>query len=137
MRQPPLLSNPDAWPHPANADRAALGRERWLERGKREAGDTLKAFAKEFVGTPAGVTVLDAVFGNSPYLGDCLLKEMTFFRDLLMAGPEAMADTLRDRLFEKAAAAPDGVVLKRLLRETKRQSALLIAPCRHRRAVDG
>ncbi len=127
MRQPPLLSNPDAWPHPANADRAALGREHWLERGKREADDTLKAFAKEFVGTPAGVTVLDAVFGNSPYLGDCLLKEMTFFRDLLMAGPEAMAGTLRDRLFEKAAAALDGVALKRLLRETKRQSALLIA----------
>ncbi|MCE2510706.1 MAG: bifunctional [glutamine synthetase] adenylyltransferase/[glutamine synthetase]-adenylyl-L-tyrosine phosphorylase [Alphaproteobacteria bacterium] len=125
MRQSPLLSNPEGWPRPANDDRAALGRERWLERAKRETDEGLEAFAVEFAETPAGRTVLDAVFGNSPYLGDALLKEMGFFRDLLASDPKIMAETVRKCLMAKAGA--DEASLKRLLRKAKRQSALLIA----------
>ena len=127
MRQSPLLSNLDSWPRPANADRAALGRERWVERAKRETDATLKAFALDFAESASGRSVLSAVFGNSPYLGDSLLKEMAFFRDLLASDPKDAVEAVRKRLIDEAPAASDDDALRRLLRVTKRQTALAIA----------
>jgi len=125
MQQSVLLSNPDAWPRPGDPARAALGRERWREQADRTTENTLKAFAEAFANEPAGQVVLDAVFGNSPYLGDCLLKELAFFRDLVANGPETMAERVLKDLHTATTALEDEAVLKRLLRVAKRRMALL------------
>ncbi len=126
MRQPPLLSNIDAWPRPGNAERTAIGRERWCEGAKRLADGPLKNFAENFAETRAGRAVLDAVFGNSPYLGDCLLKEPAFFCDLVATGPETAASQLQNWLHEETVGLTDEATLKCLLRVAKRRAALLV-----------
>jgi len=126
MRQPPLLSNVDAWPRPGNAERATIGRERWCEQTKSLTDGPLKAFAESFVEDPTGRAVLDAIFGNSPYLGACLLKERAFFRDLVATGPQAAASQLQNWMCEETAALTDEATLKHLLRVAKRRAALLV-----------
>lgn len=126
MRQSPLLSNPDTWPRPGNAKGAAIGRDRWHEQASRTTDVDVKRFALDFARDPAGETVLDAIFGNSPYLADCLLKELAFFRDLIASDPKTTAERLQAALCVQAAAVADAPSLKRLLRVAKRRMALLV-----------
>lgn len=127
MRQPPLLSNPDAWPRPGSAERATLGRTHWLEQAARASDAGVKAFARAFAETAGGRKVLDAIFGNSPYLGDCLLKEVAFFQALLAEDPKIVAERLLRQLREEASSSRDTNGLKHLLRVAKRRNALLVA----------
>src|SRR3546814_5985082 len=57
---------PSRLPRPGDVARAAIGVERWLE-----AGDDVdfRSFARAVADDPAGRALLDALFGNSPYLG--------------------------------------------------------------------
>ena len=72
-----------ALPRPFDGARARVARERWLAA----AGDDQAAHA--LADDPAGSALLDAVFGNSPFLSHCLVRSPQ--RAVLWAtgGPEA------------------------------------------------
>jgi glutamate-ammonia-ligase adenylyltransferase len=100
---------------PADADAAANGIEAWRA-----------ACAESGFDDPATETLLAAVFGNSPYLGGCLLREPGFARAVLSRGPAAVLDELLAELDTATASFADDAETGRVLRRAKRRAALLI-----------
>lgn len=119
------MFNAESLPRASDAHRAALGHERWLESADASGDPALSTFAREFAADPGGKALLDAVFGNSPFLGQALAREIGFFREVLAEG----FDTKFARLLEGMAAEvlPEAGTdrLMKTLRVAKRRVALL------------
>ncbi len=87
----------------------------------------LKAWADAVADVPPARRLLDAVFGNSPYLTQSAVIDPAFLRDLLTHGPQATVDRA---MADLAALHDDLPTLDRLatrLRVAKRRVALAIA----------
>lgn len=108
---------------PAAGDRALArhGLERWAEAAEADA-DTAR-FARALAADGRGRALLEAVFGNSPYLSHILLAEMPFARRLIEAGPDAAFAEVMGELDADA----DRPALMRRLRVAKRRIALIVA----------
>jgi glutamate-ammonia-ligase adenylyltransferase len=115
-------------PRPAIADRARSGMERWHEQAADNAASwpDLAPWATALADDPAGRALLEAIFGNSPFLTQCLLREQPFLRHLLETGPDDAFTALLDNLRAETAAMTDITPLMRALRIAKRRSAVLI-----------
>jgi [glutamine synthetase] adenylyltransferase / [glutamine synthetase]-adenylyl-L-tyrosine phosphorylase len=80
--------------------------------------------------TPAEKALLDALFGNSPYLTEIALQDPVFMADLWRKGPDAAIGAL-DRLLAslrtkaREGAKPDEIAAR--LRRLKRKVALAVA----------
>ena len=110
-------------PLPADADRARIGIERWLEAAKRDADDVAER-AQTLADDPATRAVLDGVFGNSPFLTQCAIREPALTTRLLTQGwDDAESDIMAgiDALRRDA----DLPALGRGLRVAKRRLALV------------
>ncbi|KZD02671.1 bifunctional [glutamine synthetase] adenylyltransferase/[glutamine synthetase]-adenylyl-L-tyrosine phosphorylase [Oceanibaculum pacificum] len=117
-------------PKPANRQAATIGHERWLEQAEsaaeRNGDQTLLAFARDISADPAARALLDALFGNSPFLTECIIKDIGFARLLFQHGVEqGFATALAGS--DAAEGTPDMKGLMRGLRIAKRQAALSIA----------
>ena len=114
---------------PAAGDPAALdvGWERWSNAAGPEADDATRAFVGGARDDPAARALLEAAFGHSPFLTNCLIADPPFVRRLIEDGPDrAFAearDAARDGGGPGAESTPD--VMKRL-RRAKRRAALTI-----------
>ena len=115
--------DPDRLPKPANPERAKAGLIRLRE--SLAQNEELAGFMADIESDPAGLALLDSVFGNSPYLGRCLTQEMDSLRAFLTDGPDAafaalMTDTERTLATE---TSQNRVMTK--LRRAKRRAALI------------
>ncbi|MBL6934147.1 MAG: bifunctional [glutamine synthetase] adenylyltransferase/[glutamine synthetase]-adenylyl-L-tyrosine phosphorylase [Alphaproteobacteria bacterium] len=130
MISSPFIADPGRLPKAADLDRAARGVERWLETAARLDDGELAAFARTWAEDPAGRQFLDALLGNSPFLGNALVAEMAFAREFLETGPDAafagLLSGLTERLAGETSETNDAVIMA-ALRRTKRRAALLIA----------
>ena len=115
-----LLSG--TFPAPADPALAKQGLEHWAEAAA-EADATNARFARSLAADDRGRALLEAVFGNSPYLSHLLITEMGFARRLIDSGPDAA--------FAEVVKGPqpeaDGPALMRRLRVAKRRAALAAA----------
>jgi glutamate-ammonia-ligase adenylyltransferase len=126
-------------PRPFHATAVENAWERWNEDAARHAkaalseqatpeDGTLAAFMRALIATDCPVRPLvEALFGNSPYLAVAILKEPAFLRELLSAGPSA---TWGQEITRITATLSEETDLKRLmngLRVGKRRLALLTA----------
>ncbi|MET1026926.1 MAG: bifunctional [glutamine synthetase] adenylyltransferase/[glutamine synthetase]-adenylyl-L-tyrosine phosphorylase, partial [Dongiaceae bacterium] len=73
------------------------------------------------------LALLDAIFGNSPFLGQCVLAESALFLDVVANGPDSVCSKVLQELRDVTAVTTDERDLMRMLRRAKRQAALLIA----------
>jgi glutamate-ammonia-ligase adenylyltransferase len=80
MLQSPLLTDWQSLPKPADRARAESGVKHWLEAAECAGEPALAAFARDLAGDAAGLALLMAVFGNSPFLSQCLLQALYSFR---------------------------------------------------------
>ena len=110
-----FLSNSTKLARPADADAAANGIEAWRA-----------ACADSGLDDPAAETLLAAVFGNSPYLGGCLLRDPDFACAVLSRGPAAVLDELLTDLDAATTPLADDGETGRVLRRAKSRAALLI-----------
>ena len=104
-------------PNPYHAERLAVAWTRWDEKAERP---------KE----PEAVALLDALFGNSPYLTETALKDPAFMADLWRHGPDGSFAALDDALKSVRHRARDGAdpgEVATALRRLKRQVALAVA----------
>jgi glutamate-ammonia-ligase adenylyltransferase len=116
-------------PRPWDPERATRGVERWLDQAGREDDPTLAAFIRDLAepDTP-GRALLDAVFGNSPFLTACVLREPAWMRRLVTDGPDAARDgAFRTMAADVMAAGDDQARVMRALRVAKRRTALTAA----------
>jgi glutamate-ammonia-ligase adenylyltransferase len=83
----------------------------------------------EIAADDTGLRLLKSVFGNSPFLARCLLRDPAFARQLAFSDPESLFSTLIQELHPKALNHLDESVLMQRLRVARRRAALLIAVC--------
>ncbi|MBI4184687.1 MAG: bifunctional [glutamine synthetase] adenylyltransferase/[glutamine synthetase]-adenylyl-L-tyrosine phosphorylase [Proteobacteria bacterium] len=125
MTLAPFLVNCDTFPRPADADRARLGLARWAERAGEEPA--LAGFMRTLADEPAGRALLEALFGNSPYLTALALREPATLADFLARGPDAAVAAVLAGLAPEPAEPGVEPERMRTLRVAKRRAALLIA----------
>ena len=115
----------DRLPAPGDPARAARGLESWRDAAAMAEPD-LAVFARELAESPEGRRLLDAITGNSPYLGLSLTRDLPFARRLLTDGFDV---TFKALMAEVKAAYGEETDINRLmtgLRLAKRRAALLI-----------
>ena len=122
-----LTINPASLPRPGDPERARLGRERWREQAGHCEDPDLAAFALAFADDAAGGALLEAVFGNSPFLGRCLLLDMASIPQLLTHGVDAVFRELVNGVHQAGPIEGDGKRLMQALRVARRRAALTIA----------
>ncbi|CAN5750274.1 bifunctional [glutamine synthetase] adenylyltransferase/[glutamine synthetase]-adenylyl-L-tyrosine phosphorylase [soil metagenome] len=104
-------------PRPHDLQRRDVAWTRWKEKAVRPDD-------------PAATALLDALFGNSPYLTETAVQGPTFMTDLWRRGPEAISLDLRLELDAVRATARDGAppaTVATALRRLKRRVALTVA----------
>ncbi len=116
-------SQPMSWistarlPLPHDPERRTVAWARWEEKVERPDD-------------PEAVALLDALFGNSPYLTETALQKPIFVTDLWRQGPELILDGLAAELRAVRATARDGgqpPAIATALRRLKRRVALAVA----------
>ncbi|WP_374443947.1 bifunctional [glutamine synthetase] adenylyltransferase/[glutamine synthetase]-adenylyl-L-tyrosine phosphorylase [Stella sp.] len=120
------LADPTRLPRPGSPEQAAIGLEHWIERAADGGDPALLEFARRAVEDSTGNALLAALFGGSPFLGECLLAEMVFARRLLEEGPMAALDLAQAEIAALDRCA-DEDALRRGLRIGRRRTALAVA----------
>ena len=125
MSQFPLLVGAGALPVAHDTEAAERGLER-VSRAAEEGGDPASAdFARRLLSDPPARALATALFGNSPFLGQCLLREISFAEELFMTSPDdALAGVLDDLGGEVAGSTGQ---LMATLRIARRRVALATA----------
>ena len=122
-----MLLTVENWPRPADVERARLGLERLRERSEQSTEPQLRDFVQELTEDANGLSLLEAVFGHSPYLTECMLADIGFLKRLIEDGPDVcLAATLED-IETRLDSETDTARLMSGLRVAKRRCALLIA----------
>jgi glutamate-ammonia-ligase adenylyltransferase len=116
--------NPDLIPRPADAGRAEAGLTRLRE--SLAADPELVEYYAALADDAAGGALLDAVFGNSPYLGRCLVQEAGCVRETLADGPDAAFAALLSGLEETLGRETSLSRVTAGLRQAKRRAALIV-----------
>ncbi|PKU25212.1 bifunctional [glutamate--ammonia ligase]-adenylyl-L-tyrosine phosphorylase/[glutamate--ammonia-ligase] adenylyltransferase [Telmatospirillum siberiense] len=105
---------------------AERNRERWLEDAAQWEDAALVAFARNLADDPARRRLLDAVFGNSPYLTQSLIREPDVLRRFLSDGPDPTFEAVLGTLTADNEGAEDTPAVMDRLRIAKRRAALII-----------
>ncbi|MHA1597648.1 MAG: bifunctional [glutamine synthetase] adenylyltransferase/[glutamine synthetase]-adenylyl-L-tyrosine phosphorylase, partial [Alphaproteobacteria bacterium] len=114
-------------PAAASDERAALGIERWGDAVRALEDSGAAGFAETVISEAAGKSLLDAIFGNSPYLSKSAMQEAAFFCRVLEDGPDAgFAEALEMVSGLSIGTVTDDAVAK-TLRIAKRRASLAIA----------
>jgi glutamate-ammonia-ligase adenylyltransferase len=110
-------------PNPANPERAKAGLIRLRESlAQDEAG---ASFLAALESDSTGRALLDAVFGNSPYLGRCLAQEIDSLRAFLIDGPDAAFAALMAEAEQSLDRETSQSRVMTGLRRAKRRAALI------------
>ncbi|HYB08043.1 MAG TPA: bifunctional [glutamine synthetase] adenylyltransferase/[glutamine synthetase]-adenylyl-L-tyrosine phosphorylase [Alphaproteobacteria bacterium] len=127
MESSTFLTDSPALPRAADPVRAAIGLERWTEEAAASGDRALETAAAALVGDATMRRMLDALFGNSPFLTHCALIDVAFTCSLLNGSVEESYSQVLSDLgqVDPTAAATDQVMAT--MRTAKRRAALAIA----------
>ncbi len=117
LRHPPRAGNPEA---------AARGLEDWRTQSANSDRPELRT-AAGLADAENSRVVLEALFGNAPFLGRCALAEPEFFAWALSATPETCWNGILSAIAYDATKDLDDDSVKRALRIARRRAALLVA----------
>ncbi|VBB69692.1 Glutamate-ammonia-ligase adenylyltransferase [invertebrate metagenome] len=113
-------------PRPADDALCCRGMERWFNLSQSLTDASLVKFVLAISEHPVGRLLLEAVFGNSPFLSTCLLREPQVLQMMLTVGADQTLVWLMADLRQGLENETDTGRLMRRLRVGKRQAALLI-----------
>ena len=122
-----FASEQKALPKAADAERAALGIEQWCEAADQAAEPSLADFARAYADDAEGKRLLEAVFGNSPFLSNAAIRDPGFTRNLFTDGPDTVYQMVMEDLAESCKQSLDTTAVGKLLRIAKWRMALTIA----------
>ena len=122
-----FLSRYRSLPPPADGKAAEVGLANWRETADSVRDPTLAAAMRDLAAIEPGIKLLQSIFGNSPYLGQCCLKEPAYLISLLEQGHDASFAALMEHLNRELDTGMARPALMDALRIAKRRAALLIA----------
>ncbi len=114
-------------PGPADPGLAALGMTRWREVADEIDDAEVADFMRALADHASGTRLLASLFGNSPFLTQCSLREPGFLMRLVQRGPDATFAEVEAALNVDLAEDRDRANLMRRLRVAKRRAALVAA----------
>lgn len=121
------------FPEPSDKESAERGLESFVETAENLV-DTdnpetypINRFARDMVATEDGTALLRAVFGNSPFLTQCILQDLVWFRHLIEVGSDIVANEIIQSTRDLKNQDLDETAIMRELRIAKRRIALTIA----------
>ena len=116
---------PESWPSTRNPGRVESGLLHWKDAVHRLDPGPDRDFAEAFPGTPGGKAMLATVFGASPFLGRCVVRDPRFVRALWERGPDRCVD---DTVAQLRALPPDAgkSAAASALRPARRRVALAV-----------
>ncbi len=121
-----LVPDPSLLPAPSAPDAVETGLQRWIDAAERDNDEALGAFARGAADDPALGALLAAIFGNSPFLGQCLIVEPGFARTLVEQGyDDALAGVFAGIEPTALAEAGEDAVMT-ALRRARRRTALAV-----------
>ena len=126
----PFIADIASLPKPADGEAAARGIEAWTSRlveGRGGTDSTLAGFAAAASRDEAGRTLLSALFGNSPFLGQALLAEPSVLHLAATSGLETTLHHIIDGLGDPKLATRPRADVATALRVARRRAALVIA----------
>lgn len=121
------------FPSPNDPDVAKRGIESFVESAQdlnaadEDETDSLAGFAAQMIADDKGRALLNAVFGNSPFLTQCILRDPAWFRQLILSGSDQASDDVIQAIEKLKPEDLDEASLMRELRIAKRRIALTIA----------
>lgn len=118
-----------AFPPPGDRDQADLGVSSFLDACQNVGDDDplLHEFAEALIASDDGRDLLNAVFGNSPFLTQCILRDPIWFRQLINIGAEQSCRELIETTRQLKLSDLDEAAVMRELRILKRRVSLSIA----------
>ncbi len=122
-----MLLTVENWPRPVDAERARLGIERLRERAEQADDAEISGFVQQLTEDANGLAMLEAVFGHSPHLTECMLADVGFLKRLIEEGADACLAAVLEEIDTTLDAESDTARLMSGLRIAKRRCALLIA----------
>jgi len=114
-------------PRAYDAEQAGLGLQRLLEAAGKSENQGLSTNLQRLADDPGAGALLAALFGNSPFLTQCAVREPEFTTELFESGPDAALAGISDALKSEAPNTSDDGALKKEMRIAKRCAALTIA----------
>ncbi len=121
-----LADLPDL-PKAADANGTAVGLEHWAERAAASGDAALAEAAAALARDSAARRLFEALFGNSPFLTQCVLVDIAFTSELLQCGADESYARVLDRLGRVDARERTGDEVMAALRVAKRRIALTVA----------
>ncbi|MDJ0948477.1 MAG: bifunctional [glutamine synthetase] adenylyltransferase/[glutamine synthetase]-adenylyl-L-tyrosine phosphorylase [Alphaproteobacteria bacterium] len=121
-----MLVNVDSLPRAADPDAVERGLDRWRDAAAALEDRAARRFGKAFADDPAGRRLLEAVFGNSPFLGRCMLAEIPLVHSLSQSSPDKIFSAIISLLLSDVRTSNDDANLMQALRRAKRRTALLV-----------
>ncbi len=118
---------PNDLPSPASEHRAALGLERWRDSAARVEDAEVAAAARRMAEDADGRRLLEALFGNSPYLTQCAVHDPGGMVGIFTRGPDAVVADTMGGLESMRGEAVDSSAVASLLRTAKWHVALAVA----------
>ncbi len=122
-----VLLHRDEWPRPASVDRLRIGRERWAELSDSQDDPGLAEFMHQLPRHPVGGAMLDAVFGNSPFLTELACRQPALLRDLTVRPIDTVVGDILSTTAALGDAGVDEAALMSGLRRQRRRLALATA----------
>ena len=120
-----LPFDPIKLPAASEPEKAEIGIVRLLERCKNDA--TQIYFIENLISDPNGRRLLDGIFGNSRFLGQCILQDIPFLQQLLAKGPDAVFREIILSLEPLRTGDEGQERIMSVLRQARRRIALLTA----------
>jgi glutamate-ammonia-ligase adenylyltransferase len=107
-------------PAPFDAAAVKASRQDWLDRAEHD-------LAASVLTDPATSALMDCLFGNSPFLGQAVLRDAGFVCELLRDGPDTAFARILSDLTERYEESLNDNDIARILRIAKRRAAITIA----------
>ncbi len=112
-------------PQPFSQESADNGISDLLSQAKNCNVDNLSTFTQHLSKNQIGHDLLAAVFGNSPFLSRCIIRDIAFFKELMELGPFETSKKILINLHSEKFADRSG--LMQYLRRVRNRVALMTA----------
>lgn len=116
-----------ALPPPYDREIAGQHRQSLVTAAAASESPQLDAYVQHLMRDPVGIALLDALFGNSPYLTALILDDPARFQRLLEQSPDTSLSSIMDGLHAAGITADRPLALTEPFRRAKAELALLAA----------
>jgi [glutamine synthetase] adenylyltransferase / [glutamine synthetase]-adenylyl-L-tyrosine phosphorylase len=121
-----LIPDPGILPRPGDPEAVDVFMRRWFETAARSDDPEIGEFAREIADDDQGALLLNAIFGNSPFLGQCILADLSFTRRLFLSDPGPIFDEILAGIAVNGDASGTTEDRMRSLRIARRRVALTV-----------